>query len=96
MVNQKNINFKPKYKAKPGDILSDEIQARGFSTEQFLIALGLPLQTLEAIIKNKVPVSPEISVILGKAFDQSPEFWLNLQNRYSALTNDKFEVKKAV
>ena len=88
-------NLTPKYVAKPGDILSDEIQSRGFSSEQLLNTHGLPLQPLEAILKNKMPISPEIAEILGKAFDQSPEFWLNLQKRYTALTNNKLEPVKA-
>ena len=89
-------NLVPKYIVKPGDILSDEIQARGFSIEQLLNTLGLSTKTLEGIIKNKIIITSEIAVILGKAFDQSPEFWLNLQLRYNELVKNQLQVEKAV
>ena len=89
-------NLIPKYIAKPGDILSEEIQARGFSSEQLLNTLGLPSKTLEGIIKNKIVITSEIAQILGKAFDQSPEFWLNLQLHYSELLKNQMQVEKPV
>ena len=86
----------PKYIARPGEILSEEIQSHGFTPEYLLNTFGLPIQTLDALIQNRISISPEIALILGKAFDQSPEFWLNLQIRYNALTKNKLQVEKSV
>ena len=86
----------PKYIVRPGEILDEEIQARGFTPEYLLNTFGLPIQTLDALIQNRISISPEIAVILGKAFDQSPEFWLNLQTRYTALTKSRLKAEKSV
>lgn len=45
-------------------------------------ALGVSRKTLSAILNGRSGVSPEMAIRLGKAFDTSPESWLNQQVQY--------------
>jgi addiction module HigA family antidote len=34
------------------------------------------------VIKGTRPVTTELALLFGRAFDQSPQYWLNLQASY--------------
>jgi len=38
------------------------------------------------VIKGTRPVTAELALLLGRAFDQSPQYWLNLQARFDVAT----------
>lgn len=66
----------------PGEILSDELVARGVGMAKFAVQIGVSLETLRAILKGQAPVTTEVATALGRAFNTSTEFWLNLQRNY--------------
>ena len=45
-------------------------------------ALGVSRKTLSTILNGRSGISPEMAIRLGKAFDTSPESWLNQQIQY--------------
>ena len=45
-------------------------------------ALGVTRSSVSKILSGQRDVTAETSLRLGLFFDQSPEFWLNLQKRY--------------
>ncbi len=67
----------------PGEILLVEyLQPMEISQNALARALGITPKTVSEIVLGKRGVSPETSLRLGKFFDQSPRFWLNLQTEY--------------
>ena len=38
------------------------------------------------VIKGARPVTTELALLFGRAFDQSPQYWLNLQTSYGLKT----------
>ena len=38
------------------------------------------------VIKGARPVTAELSLLFGRAFDQTPQYWLNLQAAYDLKT----------
>jgi addiction module HigA family antidote len=34
------------------------------------------------VVKGSRPVTAELALLFGKAFGQSPQYWLNLQRQY--------------
>jgi addiction module HigA family antidote len=38
------------------------------------------------VIAGSRPVTAELALLFGKALDQSPEYWLNLQSAYDLAT----------
>lgn len=47
---------------------------------------GVARKTISELVNEKVGVSAEMSLRLAKAFNTSPEFWLNLQRNYDLFT----------
>jgi addiction module HigA family antidote len=63
----------------PGRIVRRNLDALGMSVEAFADHIGTSRQTVHAIIAGRSAVGPEMAVRLGRAFNTTPQFWLNLQ-----------------
>lgn len=46
-------------------------------------ALGISRKTLSQIINGRASVTADVALKLSKAFDTSPELWMNLQQTYT-------------
>ncbi len=67
----------------PGQILKEDyIETLGLTITKLSKVLGTSRKTLSKIINERGSVTPEMALKLSKAFDTSPEFWLNLQRNY--------------
>jgi addiction module HigA family antidote len=67
----------------PGRILKQEcIEALGLSVTETALKLGISRQTLSEIINGKSGITPTMALKLAKAFNTTPEFWLNMQQKY--------------
>jgi len=67
----------------PGTILLKEfLEPMEITQEVLATHVGIPVQTINEIIRGKKGISPDTSWLLSEAFDTSPEFWLNLQATY--------------
>ncbi|TGK12812.1 HigA family addiction module antitoxin [Leptospira stimsonii] len=77
-----------KYNPHPGKFLHDFLEEIGITQYRLAIATGIPRSNLSNLILGKRGITPEIALRLGKFFDQTAQYWLNLQNTY-----DLFEVE---
>lgn len=67
----------------PGEVLREFcIEPLGITVTQAAEALGVSRKTLSAILNARAGISPEMAIRLSKAFDTSPESWLNQQMQY--------------
>ncbi|NQT92713.1 MAG: HigA family addiction module antidote protein [Lentisphaerae bacterium] len=67
----------------PGEVLRELcLEPLGLSVTDVAKALGVARKTLSAILNGRSGISPEMAIRLGKAFDTSPESWLNQQVQY--------------
>jgi HTH-type transcriptional regulator/antitoxin HigA len=66
----------------PGYFIKEELEARGWSQRDLAYILDIPEQAVNLILSGKRGISPEMAKALGKAFDVSAEFFLNLQNTF--------------
>lgn len=66
----------------PGEILADELQARGIKQQEFAQQIGMQKSQLNEIIKGKRSINAEVAVLIEAAFGISADFWLNAQNNY--------------
>jgi len=65
----------------PGEILlEDYLAPMGISQNALARALGVSPRGINAIVLGRRAITPEMSLKLGKFFQQSPRFWFNLQN----------------
>ena len=67
----------------PGEVLREFcIEPLGLSITDAAAALGVSRKTLSAILNGRSGISPEMAIRLSKAFDTSPESWLNQQMHF--------------
>ena len=67
----------------PGEVIKELcLEPLGLSVTDAAKALGVSRKTLSAILNGRSGVSPEMALRLAKAFDTSPESWLNQQMQY--------------
>lgn len=63
----------------PGAFLAQALGELGTSQAEFARAIGVSPMRISHVIKGSRPVTAEMSLLFGKAFGQSPQYWLNLQ-----------------
>jgi addiction module HigA family antidote len=66
----------------PGDFLSEALEGLGTSQADFARAIGVSPMRISHVINGTRPVTAELALLFGKAFGQSPQYWLNLQAAY--------------
>lgn len=87
-----NKNLVPGRLIHPGEILSDEIEAREISQKDFAIKLGIQPSMLNEIIKGKRGITAEHALLIGKELEMDPIIWQNLQSNYE-LDKEKINQK---
>ena len=66
----------------PGEVLEEELEARGMTQKELAARLGRPAQVINEIIKAKKSITPETAIGLGKVLGIDPQFWTNLEANY--------------
>jgi addiction module HigA family antidote len=67
----------------PGEILRELcLEPLEITVTDAAKALGVSRKTLSAILNGRAGISPEMAIRLAKAFDTTPESWLNQQMQY--------------
>ena len=74
--------MKPFRPIPPGEILKEELEARGWTQADFADITGKPVQALNEIMGGKKAITPETAVLFSDALGTSAEFWLNLESAY--------------
>jgi antitoxin HigA-1 len=70
----------------PGEFLAEILAELGVSQAAFARAIGVSPMRVSHVIGGSRPVTAELALLFGKALDQSPEYWLNLQSAYDLAT----------
>lgn len=66
----------------PGEYLSETLSELNISQAEFARVIGVSPMRISHIIKGMRPVTAELALLFGRAFEQSPQYWLNLQANY--------------
>lgn len=66
----------------PGEYLSETLSELNISQAEFARAIGVSPMRISHITKGARPITAELALLIGRAFDQSPQYWLNLQVTY--------------
>lgn len=66
----------------PGEILREEFLVPLRLTQgQLAQAMGVPRKHVNQLCRDRRSISAATALLLARAFDTSPDFWLNLQRR---------------
>ena len=66
----------------PGEFLAETLEELGVSQAAFARAIGVSPMRISHVVKGARPVTAELALLFGRAFKQSPQYWLNLQADY--------------
>ena len=64
----------------PGEFLAETLEELGFSQAAFARTIGVSPMRISHVINGARPVTAELALLFGRAFNQSPQYWLNLQS----------------
>jgi len=67
----------------PGDVLKEELEARGISQKKFSEVLAVPYTQLNEILNGKRPVTTDFALMVEAALGINPELLINMQMRYN-------------
>lgn len=70
----------------PGEFLMEILKEMNISQASFAKAIGVSPMRISHLIKKTRPVTAEMALLIGRAFNQSPQYWLNLQTTYDLKT----------
>ena len=77
--NENNTPFKAVH---PGGILKEELEARGIKQKDFACQIGMQPTHLNALIKGKRNISPDVADKLERELGIPASFWMSLQSSY--------------
>ena len=67
----------------PGNIIKEDyLLPLSTSIKDMAATLGVSRKTLSKIINERGTITPDMALRLSRAFDTTPDFWLNLQKNY--------------
>lgn len=66
----------------PGEYLAELLEELRISRAALARILGVSPMRISHIVNCGRPVTAEMALLLGKAFVQTPGYWLNLQSSY--------------
>lgn len=66
----------------PGEILAEEIEARGMTQRELAARLGRPAQAINEIIRAKKAITPDTAIGLSRVLGIEASYWMNLESDY--------------
>jgi addiction module HigA family antidote len=73
----------------PGDVLQEEIAARGLTAHALALKLRVPANRITEIVNGERGVSPDTALRLSRCLGPGAAFWLNLQTQYDLALAEK-------
>lgn len=76
----KKMKRKPTH---PGEIIKEDyLSPLSISIKDMSSKLGVSRKTLSKIINERGSITPDMALRLSRAFDTTPDLWMNLQKNY--------------
>ncbi len=66
----------------PGEVLAEELDARGMTQKELATRLGRPAEAINEIIKAKKAITPETAIGLEQVLGIDARFWTHLEADY--------------
>jgi len=67
----------------PGNIIKEDyLLPLSINIKDMADSLGVSRKTLSKIINERGAITPDMALRLSRAFDTTPDLWLNLQKNY--------------
>jgi len=77
MQSLRNKNVKPSH---PGEIIKEIVLPElGITQSKFAKKLGVSRRTINEILNERRPVTPDMAIRLSRSIGSTPSFWLRMQ-----------------
>ena len=80
----------------PGKILLEDMQDEEISINGLAQAIRVPANRISLIVNGKRGITADTAARLGRYFGTSPQYWLNIQNRFDLDSLDKAVIERDV
>ena len=78
----------------PGEILKETLEDLGLSMNRLSQEIRVPANRISAIIAGQRSITGETALRLGRYFETTPAYWMNMQARYDLETaRDEWEAQ---
>lgn len=78
----------------PGIFLKEILAELGISQNAFAHTIGVSPMRISHVIRGSRPVTAELALLFGRAFGQTPTYWMNLQASYDLKIAEKTLVRR--
>lgn len=78
--------LQPSEPIHPGEMLRDELEARGISQRKFAAVIGVSYSVLNEVINGKRPINTEYALKIEAATGIPAYIWINMQSAYNMQT----------
>jgi len=75
-------NPRPFRPVSPGEILRDELAARGWSQKELAEKISRPYQAVNEIIRGRKQITAATALALSSVLGTSAEFWMTLESNF--------------
>lgn len=82
MINVRARRIESDLPVHPGELLAEELDARGITQRGLAEMMGRPTQVINEIVRGKKAITAETAVQLEAALRIPAHLWLNLQSAY--------------
>ncbi len=69
-------------KFSPAYFIREEMELRNWTQEDLSDVLGITPKHLNMILRDKQPITLDMARLLGEVFDNTPQYWINLDAGY--------------
>ena len=80
----------------PGRILLEDLKDEGISINGLAQAIRVPANRISLIVNEKRGITADTAARLGRYFGNSPQYWLNIQNRFDLDSIDQDAIERDV
>ncbi len=82
MATKSTPRFLPDVAIPPGELLAEELEARGMTQKDLAEQMGRPSQVISAIIQGKKAITAETALQLERVLGISAQLWAGLEADY--------------
>jgi addiction module HigA family antidote len=79
----------PKPAVHPGEVLKEELDARGVSPTELARRIDVPANRVSQIVAGKRMVTADTALRLAHWFGTDPRFWMNLQAQFDLVAAER-------
>ena len=81
-MNQATVTVEKQVRpVHPGEVIADLWEDLEMTTIDFAKKLDVSPETVEGIVQDRIPVTVDMAIRLGRALGNGPQLWLNLQQK---------------